>query len=594
MTTYHSYALFSPKVGPERTFVGRLNEGLTFVTPLAHTSGTPLESLYELLETDYKTLSHASTPVSMEHIKLLPPFSQRDVLAVGKNYVEHAKEFNASGYDASDKVDIPSHPVIFTKRSTSIIAHGDAILPHDGFTQTLDYEGEIGVIVSKAGFRISEEEAADYVWGYTIINDVTAREKQRDHKQFYIGKSGDTFCPMGPVAVPADCLPSELRLQTHVNGELRQEGSVLDLIFSVPKLISTLSEAQTLRPGDVIATGTPAGVGFGLDPPRFLKPGDVVEISVTGMGTLRNKVAGFREANSTEAKAKNASSMPAINIERTIGDKNLRLLPNGKKMFVQITGPPPGQDCHILLHGLGGSSTSFAPLLSSLNLSEHRACIAVDLEGHGLSPTLANSKITISSLAADLASLYTLLGLSRASLLGHGLGALVALHFARAHPDKVTSMQLFAPPPPVPTDLQRHALRDMAIAARQSCMSALAPLRATADLSTRSRREGHLSRTLVLAGYAAQDPEGFAKGCGALAEGVSTGPGEEGFGGLGFAKWPVLIVGGEEDWAAPPEHLRWLAGGNRRVECVVLKDVGHWAFFEDLPAVVEIWGRFHV
>lgn len=110
--------------------------------------------------------------------------------------LEHAKEFNSSGFDSSDKVDQPSHPVIFTKRFTSIIAHGEEILPHGGFTQTADYEGEIGVIIGRAGTRIEEEDAMGYVWGYTIVNDVTARERQRDHKQFYIGKSPDTFCPM--------------------------------------------------------------------------------------------------------------------------------------------------------------------------------------------------------------------------------------------------------------------------------------------------------------------------------------------------------------------------------------------------------------
>lgn len=114
----------------------------------------------------------------------------------------------------------------------------------------------------------------DYVWGFTIINDVTAREKQRDHKQFYIGKSPDTFCPMGPIAVPASDLPNTLRIQTFVNGEKRQEATTDDLIFSVAKLVKTISESSTIRPGDIIATGTPAGVGFGQNPPKFLKPGD--------------------------------------------------------------------------------------------------------------------------------------------------------------------------------------------------------------------------------------------------------------------------------------------------------------------------------
>jgi 2-keto-4-pentenoate hydratase/2-oxohepta-3-ene-1,7-dioic acid hydratase in catechol pathway len=152
--------------------------------------------LYQVIEIDESQIKPDGGPISLNSVKILPPISGRDILAVGKNYFEHAIEFNTSGYDSSDKVDQPTHPVIFTKRATSIIGHGDTIYPHPDFTRTLDYEGEIGVIIGKEGFRISEENAMDHVWGYTIINDITARERQRDHKQFYIGKSGDTFCPM--------------------------------------------------------------------------------------------------------------------------------------------------------------------------------------------------------------------------------------------------------------------------------------------------------------------------------------------------------------------------------------------------------------
>ena len=173
------------------------------IQPLSFSSGYLIHNLNQVIEAhgnpDFTAGSHvipSGSPLAASSIKILPPFTGRDVLCVGKNYAEHAKEFNSSGFDSSDKVDQPSHPVIFTKRYTSIIAHGEEILPHGKFTQTLDYEGEIGVIVGKAGYRISEKDAMNHVWGYTIINDMTARERQRDHKQFYIGKSPDTFCPM--------------------------------------------------------------------------------------------------------------------------------------------------------------------------------------------------------------------------------------------------------------------------------------------------------------------------------------------------------------------------------------------------------------
>jgi 2-keto-4-pentenoate hydratase/2-oxohepta-3-ene-1,7-dioic acid hydratase in catechol pathway len=226
------------------------------IEPLSFTSGAYIDNIYQVIEVGEANIVSSGVPISVKGIKILPPFRGRDVLCVGKNYAEHAKEFNSSGFDSSDKVDTPSHPVIFTKRFTSIIAHGEKIYPHPEFSQTVDYEGEIGVVIGKPGYRISEANAMDHVWGYTIINDVTARERQRDHKQFYIGKSADTFCPMGPIAVPKVKVDKVLRVQTHVNGELRQDATTEDLIFSIPYLIKTMSEGQTLTAGDVLATGT--------------------------------------------------------------------------------------------------------------------------------------------------------------------------------------------------------------------------------------------------------------------------------------------------------------------------------------------------
>jgi 2-keto-4-pentenoate hydratase/2-oxohepta-3-ene-1,7-dioic acid hydratase in catechol pathway len=170
------------------------------IQPLSFTSGTPVTTLYQVIEAGASNIIPDGASLSAQKLTILPPISGRDILAVGKNYSEHAKEFNSSGFDSSDQNDQPTHPVIFTKRATSIIADGEDIFPHPSFTQTIDYEGEIGVIISRPGFQIEEANAMDYVWGYTIINDMTARERQRDHKQFFIGKSPDTFCPI--VSVP--------------------------------------------------------------------------------------------------------------------------------------------------------------------------------------------------------------------------------------------------------------------------------------------------------------------------------------------------------------------------------------------------------
>ena len=185
----NSFVAYELDDGTGRFRIGHFDQDKHTITPLAFESGTPIDNLYQVIEVGEDRVIAGGEPFQVtEKVTILPPICGRDVLAVGKNYSEHAKEFNASGYDASDKMDMPSHPVIFTKRATSIIANEEDILLHEGFTETLDYEGEIGVIIGKAGFQVSEADADQHVWGYTIINDVTAREKQRDHKQFFIGK----------------------------------------------------------------------------------------------------------------------------------------------------------------------------------------------------------------------------------------------------------------------------------------------------------------------------------------------------------------------------------------------------------------------
>lgn len=186
-----NFVAYKDKNGHNR--VGHLDFDTSLVTPVSFASGAPVQNVYQVIEVGADTVVASNEEkVPLESVTILPPVQGRDVLCVGKNYFDHAIEFNKSGYDASDKVDQPTHPVIFTKRATSIVGNGAEILPLQHFTQTLDYEGEIGVIIGKTGFHIDEKNAMDHVWGYTIVNDVTARERQRDHKQFFIGKSPDT------------------------------------------------------------------------------------------------------------------------------------------------------------------------------------------------------------------------------------------------------------------------------------------------------------------------------------------------------------------------------------------------------------------
>jgi 2-keto-4-pentenoate hydratase/2-oxohepta-3-ene-1,7-dioic acid hydratase in catechol pathway len=232
--------------------------------------------------------------IPLSGAKLLAPFPRpaRNVFCVGKNYHEHAREFATSGFDASAKEIVPEAPVIFTKPPSAVIGPGEPIPSYLDPTNSTDYEGELTVVIGRGGRGITRADAYDHVFGYTIINDVTARTLQHKHRQWVIGKGIDGFCPMGPVIVTADEVPDPgvMRLRTFVNGEKRQDASVSDLIFDIPTLIATLSAGITLEPGDLIATGTPVGVGLGFTPPRFLQPGDVVRIEVDEIGSLENPV----------------------------------------------------------------------------------------------------------------------------------------------------------------------------------------------------------------------------------------------------------------------------------------------------------------
>jgi 2-keto-4-pentenoate hydratase/2-oxohepta-3-ene-1,7-dioic acid hydratase in catechol pathway len=228
--------------------------------------------------------------------KLLAPLDRprRNVFCIGKNYHEHAAEFSKSGFDSSAKEGehAPEAPVVFTKPATTIIGPGATIPAHADVTRQLDYEAELTVIIGKAGRGIKKADAFGHVFGYTLVNDVTARDLQKLHRQWFLGKSLDGFCPMGPYIVTSDEVDAtRLDIKCWVNGELRQNSNTSLLIFDIPTIIETISAGIELQPGDVIATGTPAGVGIGFNPPRFLKAGDVVRMEVPQIGVLENAVA---------------------------------------------------------------------------------------------------------------------------------------------------------------------------------------------------------------------------------------------------------------------------------------------------------------
>jgi 2-keto-4-pentenoate hydratase/2-oxohepta-3-ene-1,7-dioic acid hydratase in catechol pathway len=220
------------------------------------------------------------------------PAPPRNIFCVGKNYYAHAREFAGSGYDSSSTSAadaIPKAPIIFTKPFSSISGPWDDIPLVAGLDQEVDYEAELAVVIGRGGRCIPKSSAMAHVFGYTVVNDVTARDLQGHHKQWLLGKGIDGFCPMGPWIVTADEVkPETMRITCSVNDEKRQDASVADLIFDIPTLIETISLSMALLPGDVIATGTPEGVGIGFKPPRFLRDGDVVECAIEGIGRIRN------------------------------------------------------------------------------------------------------------------------------------------------------------------------------------------------------------------------------------------------------------------------------------------------------------------
>jgi 2-keto-4-pentenoate hydratase/2-oxohepta-3-ene-1,7-dioic acid hydratase in catechol pathway len=235
----------------------------------------------------------SAVPRPLGQVDLVAPiaFPRRNIICVGKNYREHAREFSQSGFEAGAVAgkEIDSFPAVFTKLPTSVTGPGATVSLHPHVTSSVDYEAELAIVIGKAGRDIPRERAFDHIFGYTIVNDVTARDRQKNHKQWFLGKTLDGFCPMGPWITTADEVNAEnLDIKCWVNGELRQSANTSDMIFDIPTLVSTISAGTTLLPGDIIATGTPAGVGIGFDPPKFLVSGDTVLVSIAGLGELSN------------------------------------------------------------------------------------------------------------------------------------------------------------------------------------------------------------------------------------------------------------------------------------------------------------------
>ena len=275
--------------------LGRLSEDGSAIERFDLPEGTSAEEgVARLIGHDVPQIVE-TLPLSEVNLAAPVPRPHRNIFCVGKNYYEHAHEFAASGFDSSAaKGAVPEAPIVFSKLPETVVPCGAPIKIDAAVTSAVDYEAELAVIIGKAGRNIAPADALGYVWGYSIVNDVTARDLQGRHSQWLIGKSQDSFCPMGPWAVTADEIDlSDTPVRCWVNDELRQDSNTSLLIFDVPTIIAAISNGITLQPGDVIATGTPAGVGIGFDPPRYLIPGDRVRIEIGGIGVLENPVEAY-------------------------------------------------------------------------------------------------------------------------------------------------------------------------------------------------------------------------------------------------------------------------------------------------------------
>ncbi|MFB9947442.1 fumarylacetoacetate hydrolase family protein [Rhizobium puerariae] len=285
------YCVYSDGV---RRHVGIVSPNLEAVVPLDLSEPEAENGVAALIGRAVAPQPLHDKAVALKDVRLDAPLPRprRNIFCIGKNYSEHAAEFASSGFDSSAAAGVvPKAPIVFSKVPETVIASGEPIRIEPDVSTAIDYEAELAVVIGKAGKGISREAALDHVWGYTIVNDVTARDLQGLHSQWLIGKSQDSFCPMGPWIVTRDEFDlGNAGIRCFVNNELRQSSNTSLLIFDVPRIIETISAGITLLPGDVIATGTPAGVGIGFTPPKYLSPGDRVRIEIDGIGVLENPV----------------------------------------------------------------------------------------------------------------------------------------------------------------------------------------------------------------------------------------------------------------------------------------------------------------
>lgn len=283
-----------------QALVGIVREDEVILPALAPSRPIGLDSVLAIIDggqmarrrlDDFVASVGAQCSVSLADVVVSAPIPRprKNIMCLGWNYAEHVAESAAA---TGKNAELPQHPMVFTKAVTTVAGPYDDVPLDPRATQQLDWEVELGVVIGSSGRHIAEADALAHVFGYCVLNDLSARDVQFRHKQYFLGKSLDGSCPMGPWLVTADEIPDPQRLALHsrVNGEVMQSASTAQMIFPVARIIAILSTYLTLEPGDIIATGTPSGVGFARNPPRFLAAGDVVECEIEGIGKLVNRI----------------------------------------------------------------------------------------------------------------------------------------------------------------------------------------------------------------------------------------------------------------------------------------------------------------
>jgi len=321
-------------------------------------------------------------------------------------------------------------------------------------------------------------------------------------------------------------------------------------------------------------------VGFGLDPPTFLKPGDIVEISIDGLGTLRNRIADASSPNRVADRLSKLSVLPTYNMEATCGGTGLTEI-GGKLLNIEEVGS--GSESMVFVHGLGGNTEYYQPLIAAAGLKESHKSYLFDLEGHGLSPTKASSQITVDTYADDLSGIFShnKFNIKSGVLIAHSMGCLVAMKFAAKHPSLVKKLILIGPPPtPLPAAAS-EAQSKRAAAVRAGGMRACADAVATAGTSAKTKAERPVALSAVRGSLLSQNPEGYAKGCTAL--GGSAGDTID----IEKLTMPTLIITGDEDKVSPVALVRKMEGAMKDVTVEVLKDCGHWHVYEDVDGVAR-------